>query len=170
MSLWNELWRDDRGAILTAEMVMVGSVVVLGSVVGLSAASNAVNDELTEVASALRSFDQSFVIAGQSNCRAWKAGSYYIQPRVEVALQELCGVTDTDIVGIRDQIDAQRDLIYGRLDADTPPPNDLPAKKKPAAKAEAQPEKPEKPAMRKKDSDPKKEPKKPAKQKSGSDA
>lgn len=167
MSLWNELWQDDRGAILTAETVMVGSVVVLGSVVGLSAASNAVNDELTEVASALRSFDQSFVIAGQSNCRAWKAGSYYIQPRVEVALQELCGVSDTDIVGIRDQIDSQRDLIYGRLDADAPPPNDLPAKKKAATKADAQPEKP---AMKKKDAEPKKELKKPAKEKGGSDA
>lgn len=170
MSLWNELWRDDRGAILTAETVMVGSVVVLGSVVGLSAAANAVNDELTEVASALRSFDQSFVIAGQSNCRAWKAGSYYIQPRVEVALQELCGISDTDIVGIRDQIDAQRDLIYGRLDADAPPPNDLPPKKKAATKAETQPSQPEKSALKKKDAEPKKEPKKPAKPKGGSDA
>ena len=128
MTIWSAFWRDERGVVLSAEAVMVGSVAVLGGLVGLNAAATAVNDEMTEMASAIRSFDQSYVIAGHASCGAWKAGSYYIQPRVEVSLRELCGETETDVVGIRESIDNQRDLIYPVESLDQPPANELPKK------------------------------------------
>ncbi len=129
MNLWQSFWGDEQGAILTAEAVLIGSVAVLGSVVGLSAASNAVNDELTEMASAIRSLDQSYVIQGRSSCGAWTAGSYYIQPRVEESLQELCGEGELDVAAARDEIDVQRDRIYPAMTEDAPAPNELPPKK-----------------------------------------
>ncbi len=132
MNLIQQFWHDDRGAVLTAETVMVGSVAVLGSVVGLNAAASAVNDEMVEIASAIRSFDQSYVVSGQASCRAWSAGSYYIQPKVEVALQELCGEGAADMVAIRNEIDEHRAKLYPGADDDEPAPkNELPAKKKP---------------------------------------
>lgn len=130
MRIFNELWRDERGAILTAETVMVGSVAVLGGVVGLNAAATAVNDEMTEMASAIRSLDQSYVIRGHSSCGAWTAGSYYIQPRVEESLAEICGDQPTDIVGIREEIDAQREKLYPVITEEPAPANELPPKKK----------------------------------------
>jgi hypothetical protein len=133
MNLIQQFWHDDRGAVLTAETVMVGSVAVLGSVVGLNAAASAVNDEMVEIASAIRSFDQSYVVSGQASCRAWSAGSYYIQPKVEVALRELCGEGEADVGAIRNEIDEQRAKLYpgANTDDEPAPKNELPAKKKP---------------------------------------
>ncbi|MBI1346769.1 hypothetical protein GC163_10830 [bacterium] len=137
MNLFHQLWKDEQGAILTAEAVMIGSVAVLGGVVGLNAAASAVNDEMTEMASAIRSLDQSYVIRGHSRCGAWTAGSYYIQPRVEESLAELCGEQPTDVVKIRDEIDAQRAKLYPTITEEPAPANELPPKKKDKKKAEA---------------------------------
>jgi Flp pilus assembly pilin Flp len=132
MRLFKHLWRDEAGAILTAETVLVGSVAVLGVTVGLSTVATAVNDELKEVGFAIRSLDQSYGFVGQSSCRAWTAGSYYTQPRVEDSLAELCGEGVTNIDVIREHVDAQRALQHPTATplepqlAPAPEPNDLP--------------------------------------------
>lgn len=144
MNFLKQLWTDECGVILTAETVMVGSVAVLGGVVGLNAAASAVNDEMTEMASAIRSLDQSYVIQGQSSCGAWKAGSYYIQPRVEESLAELCGEQAADVAVLRGEIDAQRDKLYPAITEEPAPANELPAKKKDKKKADSK--KPSKPS------------------------
>jgi len=129
MNIFKQLWVDECGVILTAETVMVGSVAVLGGLVGLNAAASSVNAEMTEMASAIRSLDQSYVLRGHSSCGAWTAGSYYIQPRVEESLAELCGEQPTDVTGIRTDIDAQRDKLYPAVTEEPAPANELPAKK-----------------------------------------
>jgi hypothetical protein len=48
-----------------------------------------VNDELTELAFAFRSLDQSYSIPGTKGCCAWTAGSEYIQPDVDESLADL---------------------------------------------------------------------------------
>jgi hypothetical protein len=148
MQLLNALWHDEAGAVLTAETVLVGSVAVLGATVGLSTVSTAVNEELKEFGYAIRSLDQSYGFVGQSSCRAWTAGSYYTQPRVEVALAELCGEGAANIDVIREHVDAQRALQHPTATpiepqlapAPEPEPNDLP---QPELKKE-EPKKPQK--------------------------
>jgi Flp pilus assembly pilin Flp len=146
MQLLNALWRDETGAVLTAETVLVGSVAVLGVTVGLSTVATAVNDELTEMGFAIRSLDQSYGFAGHSSCRAWTAGSYYTQPRVEDSLAELCGEGVANIDVIREHVDAQRALQHPTATplepqlAPTPEPNELP---EPEMKKE-EPKKPQK--------------------------
>jgi hypothetical protein len=88
-SLLHQLWRDEIGVILSAEAALLGTVAVIGATVGLSAVNKSVNDELTEVASAFRSLDQSYHIEGRHGCSAWTAGSSYRQPCVEESLEEL---------------------------------------------------------------------------------
>lgn len=126
MNLCNELWRDEAGAVLTAETVLVGSVVVLGSVVGLNAAATAVNEELTDMAQALRSLDQSYVVAGRSSCRAWTAGSYFIQKPVAESISELCGEGTSDPAGLRSKIDEERLQVQPLPMGDEAAPNELP--------------------------------------------
>ena len=94
MKLLRTLWNDECGAILSAELVMVGTLGVVGMTVGLATVSDAVNGELTEFAMAIRSLDQSYCVEGQSSRRAWTAGSSFIQQDVEESLAELQGHID----------------------------------------------------------------------------
>ena len=89
MNVLQQLWTDESGYILSAEAALLGTVGVVGATVGLSAVSEAVNEELKEVAFAFRSLDQSYCIEGQSGCGAWTAGSSFIQQDVEVSRAEL---------------------------------------------------------------------------------
>ena len=89
MNLFTQLLRDEHGFVLSAEMALLGTVGVIGAAVGMSAVAKSVNDELTEVAMAFRSLDQSYQIAGASGCGACTAGSCYTQPPVEESLRKL---------------------------------------------------------------------------------
>ena len=91
MKLLQSFWSDEAGLVMSAELVMLGTVGVIGATVGLSAASTAINDEMVEFSQAIRSLDQSYEIQGHKSCRAWTAGSSYRQQDVAVSLAELCG-------------------------------------------------------------------------------
>ncbi|QGQ23200.1 hypothetical protein F1728_11180 [Gimesia benthica] len=91
MKLLTNFWRDEAGLVMSAELVMLGTVGVIGATVGLSAASTAINDELVEFSHAIRSLDQSYEVQGHTSCRAWTAGSSYRQQDVEKSLADLCG-------------------------------------------------------------------------------
>ena len=102
------LWCDESGMILSAEMVTVGTVGVLGAIVGLNAASTAIDAEMKEMAGAIRSLDQSYGYVGHRGCGAWTAGSYYRQQDVGLSLAELSADGSKDTETIRQQVDAQR--------------------------------------------------------------
>jgi len=71
----NKLWRDDQGALLASEYLVVGTIVGIGVVVGLTGVRNAVNEELTELGNAYLSISQGFGYSGQSVCCAYVDGS-----------------------------------------------------------------------------------------------
>ncbi len=89
MGLFKQFWRDDSGMILSAEAVVVGTVAVVGVTAGLSVVAGAVNDELKDVALAIRSLDQSYCVPAQTGCGAMTAGSSFKQTPVEQSLDEL---------------------------------------------------------------------------------
>lgn len=66
MRMWKRLWNDTRGAILTAETALVGSVVLTAGAVGMSTLNNSINEELADLSRAIRSLDQSYSIPAQS--------------------------------------------------------------------------------------------------------
>jgi len=88
-NLWNALWADESGMILSAEAALLGTVGIVGATVGLSAARHSVNEELKEMAFAFRSLDQSFAFQGEKSEFAWTAGSSYRQPPIADSHQEL---------------------------------------------------------------------------------
>lgn len=103
-----KLMLDETGLVLSAESVMIGTVGVLGAVVGLNMVTTSVDAELKEMAFAIRSLDQSYGYVGHQSCHAWSAGSYYRQPDVNKSLAELCAQGDADVNAIIKKVDAQR--------------------------------------------------------------
>jgi hypothetical protein len=50
--LFKKLIKDESGIIISSEIVLVGTILVIGSIVGLANLSSAVNNELNDVAQA----------------------------------------------------------------------------------------------------------------------
>lgn len=79
MEILRALWKDDSGAVMSAEAVLLGSVVLTGATVGLSTLNESINQELTDLSRAIRSLDQSFVLPGHENAYgARTAGSQFV--------------------------------------------------------------------------------------------
>ena len=67
-TLWNELIESEHGFILSAELILILTIAVLGMVVGLSHVALAVNQELTDVGQAIGSLNQSYYYTGYHCC------------------------------------------------------------------------------------------------------
>lgn len=59
---------DESGLIISAELVLVLTICVLGVIVGLSSVVVAVNEELLDTAHAIGSLNQSFAFPGFRGC------------------------------------------------------------------------------------------------------
>lgn len=146
-----KLWSDESGLVLSAEVVTVGTLGVLGAVVGLNAASTAVDQELKEFAGAIRSLDQSYGYVGHQSCRAWTAGSCYRQQDVQQSLADLCSDGAADLQAIEHHVKSQRSVLlpaapHPTLDADEPTPvtpNQIPTPQLKQSPAQSEPSAPE---------------------------
>ena len=76
-TLFTQLWTDEAGFIVSSELVLVATILILGMVVGLTEVAHNVNQELEDFGSALGSMNQSFVYSGFSGAKAWVAGSSF---------------------------------------------------------------------------------------------
>ncbi len=126
MSLLHALWRDETGVVLSAELVLLGTLGVVGATVGLNAAAKSVNEEMTDFARDMRSLDQSYSVPGYRSCGAWKAGSSYRQEDVEVSLRRIEVVED----GERGR-DSDQDRAHDRKPDQRPRPKFQPMRKRP---------------------------------------
>lgn len=111
MKLLQSLGRDESGAVLSAEVVMIGTLAVLGGVVGLNTVTKSINGELTEISHAFRRLDQSYAYTGYRSPVAWTAGSYYTQPPIEESIAGLSAEDEVDPRLLRQRIDAERSFV-----------------------------------------------------------
>ena len=63
-NLFAKLWQDDAGVILTAEIVLVATILVIGMIVGLVELQCAVVGELSDLGDAIGNLDQGYVTSG----------------------------------------------------------------------------------------------------------
>ena len=77
MSLCRKLINDDAGFIISAELVLVATIAVLGMIVGLSEVALNINNELEDVGSAFSSLNQSYSAQGSCGHKGHKAGSNF---------------------------------------------------------------------------------------------
>ncbi|MCA9079948.1 MAG: hypothetical protein KDA58_05285 [Planctomycetaceae bacterium] len=61
-----QLLNDEAGFIVSAELVLVATILVIGLIVGLSEVQHAINGELNDVADAIGSLNQSYSVSGFS--------------------------------------------------------------------------------------------------------
>ncbi|MCA9227984.1 MAG: hypothetical protein KDA47_20325 [Planctomycetales bacterium] len=72
-----KLWNDEAGAIISAEVVLVATILVIGMVVGLKSVRDAVVTELADVAQAIANVSQSFSYSGIDGHSAGSSGSFF---------------------------------------------------------------------------------------------
>ena len=68
------LWNDESGVILSAELVLIGTILVLGMIVGLVSLQSAVVQELGDIASAFGDLNQSYETSGFASTKS--AGTF----------------------------------------------------------------------------------------------
>jgi Flp pilus assembly pilin Flp len=73
-NLFSKLWSDDAG-VVTIEYLVLGTFLALALIVGVTSLAAAVNSELSELAQAILTFNQSYSSDGYSSCNATKTGS-----------------------------------------------------------------------------------------------
>ena len=77
-TLIDRLLVDETGFIVSAELILIATIAVLSMVVGLNQISNAINQELEDVASAFGSVQQSYFYRGlRARHKAGIWGSYF---------------------------------------------------------------------------------------------
>ena len=69
-SVFVKLWSDEAGVILSAELVIILTIAVLGMVVGLSNLQHALTAEFTDLRGAFQSLNQSYCTPSYRGC--WK--------------------------------------------------------------------------------------------------
>lgn len=65
--MWNcfgRLWKDDSGALVSIELILIITIAVLALVVGWSEVAHAVNTELDDISNAIGHFQQSYFFSG----------------------------------------------------------------------------------------------------------
>ena len=77
MTALNALLNDEAGFIVSAELVLISTIAVLGMIVGLSEVALNVNNELEDVGSAFASVKQDFRVQCTSGHKAYVAGSSF---------------------------------------------------------------------------------------------
>jgi len=68
-TLMTNLLNDENGFLVSAELILVATIVIIGLIAGLSEVSFAINNELEDVAAAFGSINQSYHQSG-----SWSAG------------------------------------------------------------------------------------------------
>ncbi len=77
MNLVRRLWNDEVGFVVSAELVLVGTMLVIGCVVGLTSVRNQVVQELGDLAIAIGNINQSYEYSGVVGHSSATSGSIF---------------------------------------------------------------------------------------------
>ena len=71
----NRFWNDEAGFIVSTELILIATILVIGMLVGLVSVRDQVVQELADVAEAISDIDQSYSYTGTTGHTAHTAGS-----------------------------------------------------------------------------------------------
>jgi hypothetical protein len=71
------LINDEAGFVVSAELILIATITVLGLVVGLAEVRQAVSEELEDVAAAVGSLNQGYCLTGLHTNKAHTNGSHF---------------------------------------------------------------------------------------------
>ena len=75
MNILNALKNDENGFVVSAELVLVGTILVLGMIVGMTELSFNVNQELEDLGSAVGAINQTYFFTLASGKKGEVVGS-----------------------------------------------------------------------------------------------
>lgn len=75
--LFLHLANDEAGFVVSSELILISTIVVISLIVGLAEVSNGVNQELEDVGAAFGAVNQSFCYHGLTGHKGWIAGSCF---------------------------------------------------------------------------------------------
>ena len=75
MSMLRRLWSDDRGAVLSTELVLIIGIVIFGIIPGLVALRNSLNAALGTIGNVITTIVPSFTFSGFAIGRASGGGT-----------------------------------------------------------------------------------------------
>jgi Flp pilus assembly pilin Flp len=78
MQMLSRLWADELGVVVSAELVLVLTILVIGMIVGLTSLRDQVVQELADVGAAVASLNQSYSFSAISGHHSSTAGSEFI--------------------------------------------------------------------------------------------
>ena len=88
--MFKRLWNEETGAIVSAEIMLVSSILVIGVIVGLKSVRDSVVTELADVAQALANVDQSYWYSGTAGHHAYTGGGQFND------LADFCDLADNN--------------------------------------------------------------------------
>ena len=89
-------WSDESGFLVSAELVVIATILVLGMIVGLSSVQGAMVHQLNNLGWAFSALNQSYFVSGYAGCKGTRTvGSYFLNQRLNAA----CFVINTGYGG-----------------------------------------------------------------------
>lgn len=76
--LFQKMWNDDKGFVVSIELVLIATIAVIGLITGLTAVRDGVVSELSDVAGAVQDINQSYTINGVVGHSAVTAGMDFL--------------------------------------------------------------------------------------------
>ena len=78
MQVFRQLWADESGFVISAELVLVATILVIGMIVGLTTVRDQVVQELADVAGAISDVVQSYSYSSVEGHTSETAGSDFV--------------------------------------------------------------------------------------------
>lgn len=88
--MFKALWKDEAGFIVSAELVLIATLLVIGLIVGLSEVQHAVVTELNDVGDAIGSLNQSYMYSGFSARKNKWGFKSYVRGSIFNDVQDEC--------------------------------------------------------------------------------
>lgn len=94
MNMLTKFWNDEAGFVVSSELVLIGTILVLGVVVGLATVRDQVVQELGDLALAISNINQSYSFSGVTGHTSSVSGSRFYDrldfcdTNVDTALEE----------------------------------------------------------------------------------
>lgn len=77
MKMFQQFWNDENGFVVSTELVLIATVLVLGMIVGLTTLRDQVIAELADVAAAFSNSNQSYSFSGITGHSSSTSGSIF---------------------------------------------------------------------------------------------
>ena len=81
-SLLKKLWKDEDGALIATEYLLLGSVVTVGSVTGLASVRDSVNAEYQDYGNQIHEVRQAYAVPAKKGAAGSAGGATVANPHV----------------------------------------------------------------------------------------